>query len=1094
MEILIKTHYLLINNRIKKMKTKHLFYTLALSAAFAACSQEEIVSQQGAIKTDLEERPVVGNVTLDLGDAESRGTTGVRGFNDIAFVKGEDGFGARVIDVYSPYTVPAGYTLDHASRNYKIENSFASSNYKYVNNGGASWITDALMVEGNYLFYYPYNEANLARTPNKVVLPMTQVVKPNETDGYRNPIKDLYEGENPAIVGYAFLSATDQDATVKPTLNHIFAYPQFTLVNNLYEKPDANGQPIGLDMTIEKILVKSSNFVKNYTVSHEGIKSSLRNFGLSAQKYTGTTTNWAEAEAAGTWIKKADLLKSGKTSDIVDANTNASVDGTIEVLFDGGLKLAYGEEYTFNLVMPAATYNDATDLTFIVYLSDDKMLTNEYTVDANNYDVLTYAPSFRYPTEEYNFPTNGEPAAKQSAGALGTITFDLDVIKSAVAPAQLIDDAAEFEEFLKGIKDNAYIATEVASVKDIKKSWEFALADSDENGVADMKIDAAVVELVKKYLSKGGVKFLSTVEVADTEETVVLNQMEFNNVCFKAGNVTVQNMKAVASEICGDATVSVEEVEGATIAMGNVTVKDGELVIKKDGFMNLNGGHKVTVTKTLNEAKTQVIATGKLTIDADNNNFNGLTMDAGEVVINEDAVALIGSSANANVDKGIIAGTITVDGKLQVWSEYVVAKDVTLNLNGAVEYVNTGAISNEGTINTEISLDVNSNKGTIKPGASTIKVTVLEGTGKINNTNLAKVNANSGQTVYAEVSRFAGLKAIDAVSGVNKIVVTGDWTISSSWDCTLEGQNASVKFATIEFNGGDLNVASGVTFDMNGAAVIINADTEWTGRDANASYIVGIKGDITVNVDTTDNLEYDFNVVDLTIADQVLTPANQTEFVNAINNASAGSVIALNGELKLTSGLTINKDITIKAGTISGKPVSVGTAVDVTFEGVTFANATTGTESSIYASNHEGDITIKNCKFEGFQWEAIQITPAVSAGNIEISGCEFNATSAHRYLHIQADKTNGTNAKITIVNNKFGSSANVANSMIDVDYIRSWGQVTAGGNTFADSKESIVNAQDIYVIGSETSAGKHNVYDFGKAYDAFTASTAAVLK
>ena len=47
------------------MKTKHLFYTMALAASFAACTNEEFLTNasQENFKVD---RPVVSNVTLEV--------------------------------------------------------------------------------------------------------------------------------------------------------------------------------------------------------------------------------------------------------------------------------------------------------------------------------------------------------------------------------------------------------------------------------------------------------------------------------------------------------------------------------------------------------------------------------------------------------------------------------------------------------------------------------------------------------------------------------------------------------------------------------------------------------------------------------------------------------------------------------------------------------------------------------------------------------------------------------------------------------------------------------------------------------------------
>lgn len=854
------------------MRTKHLFYSLALSAAFAACSQEEIVSQQGAANIDLGNRPVVGKVTLDLGGLESRGTIAEDGeFNSIEFIKGEDGFGARIIDAYTPSASYATYG-DHPYRNY-TPTSYASSNYKYINAGGQAWETDALMVEGNYLFYYPYNEANLARTANAVYLPMKQTVSaeiPNQ------PIKDLYEGENPAIVGYAFLKAEGQEATVTPELNHIFAYPQFTFVNEftVKEKVGFRLEDVPKAVTITKAIVKykgGDNFYKKGTIKHwDGINNpsfinAFRNFEL-AQVKNGNTEVYP-AVSKGNWaMSKSSLLKTAKTADFVEWITEGSnVAGDIEVIFDGGLTLEPEESFSFNLVMPAGQYEDA-ELEFTVYLDNDKMFTTDFTVDDNNYTYLNYAPGLRYPAEEYN-NLNTNPTTKPSKGKLGTITLKGD-LKDAVEPAAIIDDIDEFEAYLNSIGDNSANLVEVATIQEVDEENEFTLARNDK-GVAYMQINSAVMELIKKYLSKGSVSFCSTMEVAEAAETraaevIALDQMIFDHVDILSGDVSVANVTANTVHVHGGTLTVPATYEGEKL--GQITVDGGEVVLNKAKFVDYEAKTQnfVKVTNVVDEAGEEVSA-GKLTVNA-NQGLRGqrtnyyFVMDAGELVIAAQKTVEFG----ANNYTQITGGTITNNGTINLIKDFTVAENVKLENNGAI----TGAnLNNEGTIETSKSLTIAENIGTIKPTVGTIAVTVESGSGKVNNVNAAVVDANDEQTVYAEINgmtNLLGLRAYDKEAALDKIIITGDWTIDNA-DLVVTLATAKSTIETIEFKGGDLILKSGVqTLDFNGADIIINADTDWTGRSFELSTVMGIKS-ITVN-DDTDELPFDFNVAKIKTA------------------------------------------------------------------------------------------------------------------------------------------------------------------------------------------------------------------------------------
>lgn len=1037
------------------MKTKHLLAGLVMPALFAACTAEEIVSQQDVVKVDLGDRPVVGNVELDFGGMESRGTIGDRAFNDIAFVKGEDGFGARIIDAYAPV---AGYATygDHPYRNYQVTDAYASSNYKYVNNGGSAWVTDALMVEGNYLFYYPYNEANLARTPNVVKLPVKQTVSKNIPN---QPIKDLYEGENPAIVGYAFLKAEGQEATVAPELNHIFAYPQFTLVNN-YTVAGEDGKAVPQELTITKIQVSYASenvnanikkFYKDGKINHTGFVNAFRNFSLDEVK-DGSTKIYDKVDK-GTWAAgKSSLLKNAKTADIVEWNeASSNIAEYIEVTFDGGLTLKPGDDFAFNLVLPAATYA-WEDLKFTVYLANDKMLTWVETVDQNIYKVLTYAPSLRFPNEEYNNLDSDNASTKPSAGTLGTITIENNEdfenkIIDAVEPASIIDNATEFEAFLNTLADNSATVVEVEKITDVKKAHQFALS-RDANGVANMKIDANIVALIKKYLSKGGVEFNhSIMEIVGGEDAVVLNQIEFNDVCIKSGNVTIQNLKANDAEVCGDAVVTIPA--NATVDMNTLTVKAGEVIVEKEElFIDRATGLSVVVTNTKNNSG-QEIAAGKLTIKADGNNFKGLTMNAGKVIVAEDVTAHVGQSANDYVT----TGTIVVDGELEVWSGYKVAEDVEVELNGTVDLnSHTGAkIINEGLIKNNSSLVAeNQFGGKIEMGDVTSYLKVSGNEGIVDNTKLAEVDVEGGavQTVYAEMANYAAAQNsnFEESSSINKVIITGLWTVDGSYLAT-----GWSKVETVEFNGGGLYVNAGQTFDLGSRNIIIAADTEWRGRSTGTiksdeakefytyKYLASKNRNAKLTIST---VAFKQNVTTATTTVDGLSVTLSTAAISSLTKQTIGGkevvkTMEIHTAQDMMSFLDLYKEGKVKAA--EGKEATISLAANIDMSGKAWEPL------NLMHTTFEGnDKVISNLKVEG-KWAGffgysgaskiqnltirnVQVTGAQAgaftarAEGTTISNCKLEGTVIVNWKKYDAESYNGVGAAAGVIS---GGSCNI---------------------------------------------------------------------
>ena len=184
---------------------------------------------------------------------------------------------------------------------------------------------------------------------------------------------------------------------------------------------------------------------------------------------------------------------------------------------------------------------------------------------------------------------------------------------------------------------------------------------------------------------------------------------------------------------------------------------------------------------------------------------------------------------------------------------------------------------------------------------------------------------------------------------------------------------------------------------------------------------------------------------------------------------AAGKNVILNSNLTLDKDLTISKDSTIIGNghaIISNKPVSIAPDANVTIQNVAFASPTNSRDnaSNLYAQDLKGKLVLDGCSFKGTQWDCIQVTP-MPGSEIVINNCRFEAESAaQRFIHIQAADNSNADVKITLTNNFFGSTENLSNSMIDLDYINLDGIDFGGNNVYTDDDK------EIYVCGASISA------------------------
>lgn len=147
-----------------QMKTKHVLMTTALLSLFAACTNDDFISnEQGVQNGDAAFRPQV-DVTLNIvneGNADTR-----LAFNeDERKYEWKDGdvIGALLMDEMRdgrqdgerPYVDLEEWEERPWTERYRLVD-YVSTDYPFMRQENGQWTTNAKMLEGNYFFTYPF--------------------------------------------------------------------------------------------------------------------------------------------------------------------------------------------------------------------------------------------------------------------------------------------------------------------------------------------------------------------------------------------------------------------------------------------------------------------------------------------------------------------------------------------------------------------------------------------------------------------------------------------------------------------------------------------------------------------------------------------------------------------------------------------------------------------------------------------------------------------------------------------------------------------------------------------------------------------------
>ncbi len=926
-----------------KMK-KYLLPGMLATMMFAACTNEEIVSQQietDAPEVDLSNRPVAGMVDLNFGPQTRATLDNDQNFNTLVWEDTEsDNIGARLIDKVKDASKWIPFNR------YEADPSYAWTNYLYKKIAGEErWETEALLVEGNYMFYAPYDKDARVRDLLTVNFPLHQTVNTEDAgvegvEANTSAIKQFYNNNYEAphdkdyvfALGYAFISADIDLTAIEPAMTHLYAYPQITLVNKQTELDGVysnDKEAKAVDVVIDKIYVSSSNIKAAYKTNHAGFIANLREGYDDVTRKVGGKDVTEDGGEDGAWRNSVNRLKTAKTTQILTPQGDQK---EIEIDFEPNLTIPAGEEFSFHMILPAEEYKDLK-ITKVV-LEGEKAFYNEWSADAEDVDyaegltefspyvysqtavdkTLTYAPQMRYAVEEYNFPTSGNPSLKASAGALATFTLG-GYIGDYKAPRLGIkylteEDANKagasveesLENYLASLKDNTTRTIEESDAtftlyKYTAEEGNKSTSDNIYEDYAQLVLNQELLDLVNEYLDGGSIGFTSKMTVSGE---------------FEANNSQLEHVGGL------------KQIDNSNITLNGVRI---------DGDAEFNG--KAIVVSTI---AGNAIFNGELADDWDNWVLSNIVVTNSATFNNGGSVrGSIGENAYFNT------GNATVEAKIKGTAYF---NDGTATIQG-------GATSNGAEIqNATVSInsgDLNGitvyNNGTLnlnKAYADRIAVgkQVWNSTTKKYEWKSGTLNINADQSA-ANVTFNNGAVVIDADT---KVAFAATWNNDAATKLTNNG--------TIE---SALTVPAKGTY-VHGENAVVNADITNTGTIENNGDILVANNTGTVKaVGKTTHTTVEAGMGTIGNDDLAYVSANdeQTVYYTFKNEVDEEAIEKFDAETYAINKVIFNKAVTLSRALSESLPVMKGvTALEFNANLSLAANAMVGVNvTDVYVNN-----------------------------------------------------------------------------------------------------------------------------------------------
>ena len=755
---------------------------MALPLAFAACTSEEII--ENAQDQNLDARKALGEVELVFSDEVNSRMTAEGG--NIGFVVG-DGVGACLVDVYSKNSDAAKAAV--AINNYLLTD-YIQTNYQYKYDG-SSWATTARMVEGNYVFYAPYNGNHLARTAIKtgIVNQELTLAEDGSIDAY-SAIDGFLKSGQPAYVGYKFLKAAGQDLKVSVDMKPIYAYPLITLDNSDEDAED--------NVTITKIAFLSSKLVSEASIT---VGNAANIAAKNAEGVVGNLFNeGATAAKNGSWATNKYMI-GNKTSNVID-EANAKKANVITVTMpEGAYTVKAGEKASFHVVLPAEAY---TDLTAYVYTSKGEAYKTVLGTTLSGGKI--------YPNAEYNTTTGNAYEATKGK------KFTVDLMENTTAAPTIVSTTQELVDAVATAGDDIALtlgSEEVKLTSEVVKAANPSITYTINNAIAVVGGTDAALNVENFEFSNGATIESGKVALATTTAATVtvkkgaeLQALSSTITAKVSGHLTVGSSAAdEAAE--GIALAGLEVTTGATVTInkwssiptdvknaGTITnyaanlpailngtwVNEGKIVLDgiyelRDGSMKNNGTiDAATENPTFRLIGSTLENIGTLNIAATGGNL-----------VFKKSTLTTGATKSTLKAKGLFTGAaikaLNAEARIELYDGYQAVNAFTVATGGVLAYVKE-TWDDTGNLNPVMPTNANTlvvKDLTIKD-ASTLPVANIEfSAGATFNVNSDITISNDSKITLAGSATIKGIKTI-TVAATKKldIIVPKQSTLSIS--------------------------------------------------------------------------------------------------------------------------------------------------------------------------------------------------------------------------------------------------------------------------------------------------------------------------
>lgn len=982
------------------MKTKFLLTAAALSVAFVACTDEVLVEQNA--NATLKDRAMVDAPSIN----PSLGTDSRLHLEGASFVfDNGDELGACLMDeIITPYYGDKDYAW---SRWFKLVD-YIQTNYKFSYNGEA-FENDALMSEGNYFFYYPYDVTMVTRDAFKTTLASDQ------TFTVGSPRQTVLD--NQVFLGHTAITRDKEGdvENVNLTMKAVHAYPAFRLTYS-DEKP----------LVVKKVVLKKA------AVTDDGKEGEAGLFNMTLQvDPTGmpfkSNYNWD----ANQYVLNTATKDYHKMVDDVAVEQIAVSIPDVTITSNSDKLAGY-------IVIPAGVYDNKNDRQALwMHIYTDKGVVKTYLHKKNEEQDPAGTPSDNVWTKAAY--TNFQP----NNGMLIDMGFSFDAVST---PDKFtISTTEDFELFMGWQKEQSVPVTLEATI---------------------VGKDVVLTKNVVDILNANSNLTLNIKANADAELAIAENAPKnaYDRVNLKSENIKVVNYATltiaknykksgkVPSVLVnkGDITFTYNSANGAALAnneLGNIT-NEGTVTFKGESKLNnapyyrmnvvganivnkfgatINVERNTTISEATENYGTVNVAAGATLESAINNNNQGYYKVA-EINVNGTWKA----TGNNNADVNVAVGG-KLDGKLvniynKLWNNDSSAyHETAINNAGIVKDVQNGVAKKGGLINI-----TSENAELLDHTAYSGEVNNTVGSGVVYKVENEKIFASmSGDLKVSEVAavvtksnaaemRLSGTLTADYKNEFSKTVMNTidekyleDWSYIIGEDKDLEvvavgnllikGQVAIKENRTAKQNG-DFTVNAGTTttvarnayLSLQSGVLTVNGTLTIVGGGevkawANAASVNNIKQSGTfVNTNTTNSETAPGEGT----SGQVTLVASAAELQNAIDNANADLTIKFKNDISSEEAIVIvqeanvnlvidGNDKTFRGGFLINGDARLSGSETVTFKKINFESKVDGQVfvqspqkiNGTYSYAH--NVTLDECSF-------------ANAGKTDVVACNFN--------------------------------------------------------------------------------------------------------